>query len=135
MTQSRIHFGAGLFLGILVTAVFFHFFAPRYEVVNSDNVLMKQDKWTGQSWRYEGFKWKQITETIKDWKPVDAALLEALNIHDISDANYLNAHMVRLKKKYPILETFSDEDIMERIKYIYARKIMVELYFNKMETK
>jgi hypothetical protein len=32
-----------------------------------------------------------------------------------------------------VLASLSDEDVMERIKYLYARKIMVDLYLSQME--
>ena len=56
MIKTRTHFGIGLFIGILVTALFFQFFAPRYDVVEADNLLIKHDKWSGDSWKYEGDK-------------------------------------------------------------------------------
>ncbi|MFH2090866.1 MAG: hypothetical protein ABIJ31_00695 [Pseudomonadota bacterium] len=97
--------------------------------------MIKHDKWSGSSWRYEGNKWEKITDVTKDWQPVDEVLMKALNIPAVGDANATNTHMLSLKKKYPVLETFSDEDIMERIKYIYARKIMVDLYFSNANVK
>ncbi len=51
MIRTRTHFGIGLFIGIVVTALFFQFFAPRYDVIESDKMLIKQDKWSGNSWR------------------------------------------------------------------------------------
>jgi hypothetical protein len=135
MMQTRTHFGIGLFIGIVVAGLFFHFFAPRYSVIESDNKLIKHDKWSGNAWRYEGNKWEPITDITRDWKPVDAALMDALNIPARGDANAPDAQMASLKKKYPVLETLSDEDIMERIKYIYARRIMVDLYFSNADVK
>jgi hypothetical protein len=129
--RTRIHFGIGLFIGIVVTALFFQFFAPRYDVVESDKMLIKHDKWSGSSWRYEGDKWEKITDSTRDWKPVDEALMKALNIPAQGDTESSDGQMICLKKKYPELEKISNEDIMERIKYIYARKIMVDLYFSK----
>jgi len=133
--RTRTHFGIGLFIGIAVTALFFQFFAPRYDVVESDKMLIKHDKWSGTSWRYEGDKWEKITDSTRDWKPVDRALMKALNIPDKSDTSSPDGQMASLKKKYPELENISNEDIMERIKYIYARKIMVDLYFSKADVK
>ena len=118
-----------------MTALFFQFFAPRYDVMKSDDMLIKQDKWSGTSWRYEGDKWEKITDSTRDWKPVDRALMKALNIPDKSDTSSPDGQMASLKKKYPELENISNEDIMERIKYIYARKIMVDLYFSKADVK
>jgi hypothetical protein len=131
MVQTRTHFGIGLFIGIIVTALFFQFFAPRYEVIESDDMLVKQDKWSGNSWKYEGNKWEKITDVTRDWQPIDEALMNALKLPVNSDTNNSDVQMASLKQKYSVLEKLSDEDVMERIKYIYARKIMVDLYFSK----
>ena len=133
--QSRAHFGIGLFIGIVVTALFFQVFAPRYDVIESDKMLIKQDKWSGNSWRFEGNKWEKITDSTRDWRPVDEVLIKALNLSSKGDAKGSNGQMAALKKKYPLLEEISNEDIMERIKYIYARKIMVDLYFGTVNVK
>ncbi len=135
MLHTRTHFGIGLFIGILVTALFFQFFAPRYDVVEADNLLIKQDKWSGNSWRYEGDKWEKISDTTRDWKPVDEVLMKALNFTAKGETKGSDGQMAALKKKYPQLEEISNEDIMERIKYIYARKIMVDLYFGNVNVK
>ena len=133
MIQTRTHFGIGLVIGIVVTALFFQFFAPRYDVVKSDKMLIKQDKWSGTSWRYEGDKWEKITDSTRDWGPVDEVLMKALNIPVRGDSNGSDAQMASLKQKYPELEKIANEDIMERIKYIYARKVMVDLYFSNVK--
>ena len=102
---------------------------------NHDKMLIKQDKWSGNSWRYEGDKWVKISDTTRDWKPVDGVLMKALNLTSKGDAKGSDGQMAALKKKYPLLEEISNEDIMERIKYIYARKIMVDLYFSNVNVK
>jgi len=136
MIKTRTHFGIGLFIGIVVTALFFQFFAPRYDVIESEKMLIKQDKWSGNSWRYEGDKWEKISDTTRDWKPVDEVLMKALNFTAKGDTtNNSDGQMSSLKKKYPELEKIPNEDIMERIKYIYARKIMVDLYFSHAKVK
>jgi len=135
MIKTRTHFGIGLFIGIVVTALFFQFFAPRYDVIESEKMLIKQDKWSGNSWRYEGDKWEKISDTTRDWKPVDAVLMKALNFTAKGENKGSDGQMSALKKKYPELEKISNEDIMERIKYIYARKVMVDLYFGNVNVK
>ena len=135
MIKTRTHFGIGLFIGIVVTALFFQFFAPRYDVIKSDKMLIKQDKWSGNSWRYESDKWEKISDNTRDWKPIDEVLMKALNLTTKGTANSSDGQMASLKKKYPELEKISNEDIMERIKYIYARKIMVDLYFGNVNVK
>lgn len=131
MRQTRNHFGMGLAAGIILAALFFQFFAPRYAVIKTGDMLVKQDKWSGRSWQYDGDGWKEIEELAVDWKPVDRALVKALNLPGKEKDGAFSARISSLKEKYPVLESVSDDDIMERIKYIYARKIMVDLYFNK----
>jgi len=135
MVQTRVHFGVGLILGIVVAAIFFHFFAPRYAVIKSDSGLMKQDKWTGESWQLQENKWVTVAEDKRDWKPVDEALMKALNMKDNGGSDSAKNRLRSLKEKYPVLEPFSDEDIMERIKYIYSKKIIVDLYLNEMKVQ
>jgi len=130
MLQTRKHFGVGLVAGIVLATLFFQFFAPRYEILKLDKMVIKQDKWSGDSWRQEGHKWIKIEDSAKDWKPLDNVLIKALNVTDEKKGSN---PIVSLRKKYPVLEDFSDEDIMERIKTIYAQKIMVDLYFNNVK--
>ena len=115
--------------GIVLATLFFQFFAPRYEILKLDQMVIKQDKRSGDSWRQEGGKWIEIEDSTIDWKPLDKVLLETLKISDHQQSN----PMASLRKKYPVLKEFSDEEIMERIKTIYAQKIMVDLYFNKIK--
>ena len=135
MNQTRAHFGIGLLIGIIVTAIFSLFFAPRYEIVESDKMIIKQDKWSGHTWRYQGNEWEKIVDSTRDWKPVDAVLVNALSFSAGGGANSSDVRMTSLKEKFPVLEDISNEDIMERIKYVYARKIMVDLYFSKADVK
>lgn len=132
MLDSRIHFGVGFTIGILITALFFYFFSQRYEVTESNRAIIKQDKWSGASWQFEGNEWKKIQENKTDWKPVDKILVKALNISaDKSSSNHRNRQVEVLKSKYPALEGYRDEDIIARIKYVYARQVMLDLYFNQ----
>ncbi len=133
MVHSRIHFGIGFTLGILITALFFHFFSQRYEVTESNRALIKQDKWSGSSWKFEGNEWKKIKENMVDWKPVDQILIKALGIGGNSGKDGQNHQVAALKAKFPFLEGYSDEDIMERIKYVYARQVMLDLYFKQTD--
>ena len=99
-------------------------------MIKSNSVIIKQDKRSGDSWAYEGNEWKKIKGNKVSWKSVDNALIEALNTPDIEGENNSVDQIAVLKKKYSFLNKVSDEDIMERIKYIYARKIMLDLYFS-----
>lgn len=130
MLQAKKHFGVGLVAGIILATLFFQFFAPRYEILKLDQMVIKQDKWSGDSWRQEGRKWIEIEDSDQDWKPLDKVLIEALKISDHQQPNPIAS----LRKNYPVLKEFSDQDIMERIKTIYAQKIMVDLYFDKIRS-
>lgn len=131
MIQTRVHFGFGFTVGLCISALVFYFFFPRYDVIESNRAIIKQDKWSGLSWKYEGNEWKKIKENKTDWGPVDKALLRSINAPVVENKTNTSNQVAALKKKYPLLEEFSDEDIMERIKYIYARKIMLDLYFSQ----
>lgn len=130
-----MQFGVGFTIGILVTALFFYFFSQRYEVTESNLAIIKQDKWTGVSWQFEGNEWKKIQESKTNWDPVDNILVTALNISTDNCSNRGNRQVKALKSKYPALEAYKDEDIIERIKYIYARQVMLDLYFNQAKLK
>jgi hypothetical protein len=135
MIQAKVHFGIGLFIGVFLTALFFQFFASRYDVIELDKMLIKQDKWSGNSWRYEDDQWGKITDSTRDWKPVDEVLMKAINMPADGGTNRSEGQTTSLKKKYPELEKIPNEDIIKRIKYIYARKIMVDFYFSKANVK
>lgn len=59
--------------------------------------------------------------------------MKALGVPTHNDEKGPSAKIASLKKKYPVLADLSDEAIMERIKNIYAEKIMVDLYFSKVK--
>lgn len=135
MMQSKIHFGIGLFIGVLLSAFFLLFFAPRYEVFESDNNLVKQDKWSGETWVFKGNLWEKISSSTRDWKAVDQALTDALRISTKEVTQTQNHLITKMKSKYPALEDLSEEDIRERIKYIYSKKILIDLYFSNVNIK
>jgi len=126
MGNGKYKFGIGFFVGILLAALFFLYFAPRYQAVDSNGVLYKHDRWTGDIWRYVDNEWKKVSQHDKDWKRIDDVLIQALNI---SGGDKLRAAALQqLKDKYPILKEFSDEEILERVKMVYAREILSSLY-------
>jgi len=43
-------------------------------------MAMKQDKWTGTSWRLEGNNWVEIADSKRDWQPIDSVLAQALKL-------------------------------------------------------
>jgi len=124
----------GLVIGVLLSGVFFYYFAPRYTTVKSGDTLLKQDTWTGRSWRLVDNEWKAVVGVHRDWDSIDKALLAALRI-PFAEVNTDSA-LVRLREKHPILKELPDEELLERIKLVYSRQVLVNMYldsFVKME--
>ncbi len=98
--------------------------------------MIKQDKWSGQSWRYVDKEWKEITDAKHDWEKIDIALMDALRIQKAGPerANAINL----LRGKAPVFDGLSDNELLERIKFVYSKEILVNLYlqnFLKLEEK
>jgi len=124
----------GLVIGVLLSGVFFYYFAPRYTTMKSGDTLLKQDTWTGRSWRLVDNEWKAVVGVNRDWDSIDKALLAALRI-PFAEVNTDSA-LVRLREKHPILKELPDEELLERIKLVYSRQVLVNMYldsFVKME--
>ena len=132
MMQGKVHFGVGLFVGVLLSAFFFLYFAPRYEMSQSDAQLVKQDKWSGETWIFRDGNWEKVSTTARDWQAVDNALTKALQISTAPQSHSQNQVIQKMKTRYPVLAKLSEEEIRERIKYIYSRKILVDLYLNNI---
>ncbi len=126
MTREKTYFGFGLVMGIVIAFLFLYYFAPRYITVKSGDTLIKQDRWSGQTWRFVSNEWKSIVGENHDWEKIDTALREALGIPkegpDRKDAISL------LRKKDDILDELSDDELLERIKFVYSKEILVNLY-------
>jgi|GEM_PF-741492 len=126
MVNGKYKFGIGLLLGIILAALFFMYFAPRYQTVESGGIVYKHDRWSGDIWRYSDNEWKKVSQHDKDWKRMDEVLIQALNISGVEKVRA--AALQQLKDKYPILKEFSDEEILERVKMVYAKEILSNLY-------
>ena len=126
MNREKIYFAAGIAAGIILAVLFLFYFAPRYMIVQGDGVVVKQDRWTGQSWRFVNNNWKKVTEGDHDWEKIDGTLREALQIPFIKadTGSALNL----LREKHPLLKEISDEDLLERIKLVYSKQILCNLY-------
>ena len=128
MNGEKRYFLVGLVIGILLSGVFFYYFAPRYTTVKSGDTLLKQDTWTGRSWRLVDNEWKAVVGVHRDWDSIDKALLAALRI-PFAEVNTDSA-LVRLREKHPILKELPDEELLERIKLVYSRQVLVNMYLD-----
>jgi len=128
MKGEKTYFGLGLVIGILLSVVFFYYFAPRYATVKSGDTMLKQDTWTGRSWRFVDNEWKSIVGVNRDWEGIDKALLAALRI-PFAEVNTGSA-LVRLREKHPILKDLPNDELLERIKLVYSRQVLVNMYLD-----
>ncbi len=126
MRREKFQFAIGVLVGIVLTALFFIYFAPRYQIVERDGVLHKQDRWTGDTWCFCDKEWKRVSEHDDNWKNIDDVLVQALKHSGVDEVR--KTAMQKLKEKYPLLKKYSDEDILERVKLVYAREILSGLY-------
>lgn len=136
MGREKTYFGMGLVIGIVLATLFLFYFAPRYTTVKAGDTLVKQDRWSGQSWRFVENQWKEIVGEDHDWDKIDKALTAALGIH--TDTPQRTNALDLLRKKDPILKDLSDEDLLERIKLVYSKQILVNMYldsFLKLQKK
>lgn len=134
MSNQKRYFGFGLVVGIAISALFFLYFAPRYHTVRSGEHLIRQDRWSGQSWRYADNQWKKINDISRDWDSIDEALHDALNIPFARVDT--NSALSKLKKNYPALKDVPDDELLERIKIVYSKQVLCNLYLNQyMETE
>lgn len=128
MTSSKKNLIYGIIIGIVLSFLYFNFFSPRYEITKTAVSTIKIDKWTGQSWRFADNNWKKMTDMDEDWALIDKTLGEAININ-IPEAQVDSAAALkRLKDRYPIFKDISDYDLLERIKLVYSKQLLVNLY-------
>lgn len=134
MSREKVYLGIGLVIGIVLSALFFQFLAPRYATVESGDTLIRQDRWSGESWRFVENHWKRIMNPSRDWQEIDQALMEALHI-PTDGLDRVNA-LSLLKAKYSALKDVSNDELLERIKLVYSKEILCNLYlgnFLKLE--
>jgi hypothetical protein len=134
MNGEKRYFIIGLVIGILLSGGFFYYFAPRYTTVKSGETMLRQDTWTGRSWRFVDNEWKSIVGVNRDWDSIDRALLSALRI-PFAEVN-TDLALKQLQEKHPVLKDLPNEELLERIKLVYSRQVLVNMYldsFLKME--
>ena len=129
MTREKSYFGIGLLVGAVIAALFLLYFAPRYTTVKSGDTLIRQDRWSGISWRFVDNQWKRIVYLDRDWNLIDRTLREALSIPTGGVERGTALHLLR--KKYPALADINDDDLLERIKIVYSKAILCDLYLTK----
>ena len=126
MTRDKTYFGFGLVIGLVIAALFFYYFAPRYKTVQAGDTLIKQDRWSGQSWRFADERWKPIMDVNRDWEKIDKALMQALGIS--TDGPSRTTTLDLLRGKDDILKDLTGDELLERIKFVYSKEILVDLY-------
>ncbi len=128
MDRGKYHFGIGLIVGIVISGLFFQFFAPRYTTTASEGIVIKQDRWSGNSWQFVDNQWKEVTDLERDWKDVDRSLRKALHI--TAGRDQTGSYLRLLKEKYPNLKSVPDAELLSRIRLVYSQQIMTNMYLN-----
>jgi hypothetical protein len=118
----------GIIVGIVLSAFFFNYFAPRYEIKKTSASTIRIDKWTGRAWRLVEDNWREMADIDEDWELIDKTLQKAINIYLPEFKVDSSAALNRLREKYPVLEDIPDYDLQERIKLVYSKQIMVNMY-------
>jgi len=116
----------GIIIGLILGVFYFHYFAPRYEINKTGLSTIKVDKWTGQSWRLVDNNWKKMLDMDEDWEQIDKTLQEALKIPfaQVDSGSALK----KLRDSYPVLKEIPDDDLLERIKLVYSKQVLVNMY-------
>ena len=128
MKGEKTYFIVGIVLGVFLSAIFFFYFAPRYETVKEGETMIKQDQWTGRSWRFTDDEWKPVVGVNRDWEKIDRALMAALRI-PFADVDTDSA-LITLQDKHPVLADLRREELLERIKLVYSRQVLVNMYLD-----
>jgi hypothetical protein len=126
MAKGKHQFGIGLVVGILLAALFFMYFAPRYKTFEEGGTLYKHDRWSGESWRFDNNHWEKVVETQHNWKDIDSQLREALKVPETEKAR--KEVLKRLRERYPGLKEVNDDNLLERIKHVYSKELMIGHY-------
>jgi hypothetical protein len=128
MNGEKRYFLIGLVIGILLSGVFFYYFAPRYTTVKAGETMLRHDTWTGRSWRFVDNEWKSIVGIDRDWDSIDRALLSALRI-PFAEVN-TDLALRQLQEKHPVLKGLPNDELLERIKLVYSRQVLVNMYLD-----
>ena len=104
MLVGKKYFVIGMMVGIAVAVLFLYYFAPRYTTVKAGDSLIKQDRWSGDSWRFADDQWKKMMHVSRDWERIDDALMEALHLP--TDGEERARALELLRKKESVLRRF-----------------------------
>ena len=126
MKNGKKNLVLGVIIGIVLAFLYFHYFAPRYEIKKTGLSTIKIDKWTGQSWRFVDNNWKKMINMDEDWEQVDRTLKEALKIPFAQVDS--DSALKKLRNNYPILKDIPDDELLERIKLVYSKLVLVNMY-------
>jgi hypothetical protein len=133
MNKDKKYLILGIIIGLVLAFLYFHFFAPRYEITKTGLSTIKVDKWTGQSWRLVNDEWKVMLETDEDIEKIDNTLLEALHIPFAQVDS--DSALKKLRDRYPALRDISDDLLLERIKLVYSKQVLVNMYLGEFMKK
>jgi len=64
----------------------------------------------------------------ENWDLVDETLQEAININLPGIQVDSSAALEKLRNRYPVLKDIPDYDLLERIKLVYSKQVMVGMY-------
>ena len=128
MSGEKKYLIVGVIIGLVLAILYFQFFAPRYEVEKTGLSMIKLDKWTGQSWRFVDNNWKKMANMDENWERIDKTLQGAL---EIPFANVdTTAALKKLRDKCPDLKDIPDDELLERIKLVYSKQVLVNMYLS-----
>ena len=126
MKKEKMTLIIGLVIGLALAFFYFNFIASRYEIKKEGLSIVKLDKWTGQTWSLVNDNWKKIVVSDENWEEVDKTLSEALKI-PFAQVDSQSA-LKKLKESYPALKDIPDDELLERIKQVYSKMVMVNMY-------
>lgn len=126
MRKDKSYLAIGLVIGIVLASLFFQFFAPRYTTVQEGETLIKQDKWSGKSWRYASGTWVEMKTTDSRQEEIDKELRKALMV--VIDPNGVKQAMTEFKELFPALKDVPDEELLSRMSALYSREVMSALF-------
>ncbi|MFC1841014.1 hypothetical protein ACFL1N_15670 [Thermodesulfobacteriota bacterium] len=128
MKSNKRNIVWGIITGIALSFLYFNFFAPRYEIKKTSTNTMKIDKWTGESWRLVDDNWRKMINMDDDWALIDKALQDAIKISLPVAKVDPSIALKKLRDRYPVLKDIPDYDLLERIKLVYSKQVMVGMY-------